>query len=78
MRIAAFLMLFPGIAAAQTNDLEYRQTELEDKDKKLEVSGQFETQWHEWNNLDFRPLETASTPPMSQRMMRTELAKSLM
>ncbi|MCB9677562.1 MAG: hypothetical protein H6737_20820 [Alphaproteobacteria bacterium] len=63
MRIAAFLMLFPGIAAAQTaqtnNDLEYRQTDV-GTDKKLEVSGQFETQWHEYDNLDFRKLDETS------------------
>jgi len=60
MRIAAFLLLLPGIAAAQTkdselDDLEYRKTEFEDKEEKLEVEGRFESQWHEYNNVDFRP-----------------------
>ncbi len=58
------LALFAPTANAQTaetnNDLEYRETDVEFEDKKLEVSGRFETQWHEFNNLDFRALDETS------------------
>lgn len=51
----------PGAAQQATNDLEYRQTRIdEERDDKLTVTGLFESQWHEWNNLDFRRLDESS------------------
>jgi hypothetical protein len=64
MLTGGLLPLLSPTAYAQTaeinNDLEYRETDIEIEDKKLEVSGRFETQWHEFNNLDFRPLDESS------------------
>lgn len=58
MLVAALLL--PSASAQATNDLEYRQANLKESDAKLTVGGLFETQWHEWNNLDFRKLDESS------------------
>ncbi len=57
------LLLLPRIALAQSTgtDLEYRDQELEkQKGKKLEVSAGFESEWHEFDNLDLRTLDESS------------------
>ncbi len=47
--------------SALAQDLEYRDVEIEEKNESpLQVSGSFETEWHEYNNLDFRPLDETS------------------
>lgn len=58
--------LFLGLAFASSalaQDLEYRDPDLdasEDDDSPLTVSGRFETEWHEYQNLDFRTLDETS------------------
>ena len=47
-------------AAAQNRDLEYRESELEDQEEKLEVRASIESQWHEFDNLDLRLLDESS------------------
>ncbi|MCB9795872.1 MAG: hypothetical protein H6741_24510 [Alphaproteobacteria bacterium] len=54
------LLLLPGAALAQDRDLEYRESELEDQESKLEVAGSLETQYHEYDNLDLRALDESS------------------
>jgi len=55
------LLGWSSVAAAQsaTEDLEYRESQLEEKGK-LEVRGGFEAQWHEYDNLDMRLLNEES------------------
>ena len=78
MRFAAFFLLTPGIALAQStstvNDLEYRDANLPDDGGKLEVSGFFEAQWHEWDNLDFRALDESSDQAILDSDDRTHSA----
>ena len=47
-------------ASAQNRDLEYRESELEDQEDKLEVRASIESQWHEYDNLDLRLLDESS------------------
>lgn len=60
---ALALIAFASPAFAQDNtaqnDLEYRDTTFEQK-KKVVVHGRFESEWHETDNLDFRPLDESS------------------
>lgn len=79
MRFAAFLLMTPGLALAQTttsaNDLEYRDADIdEEASKKLQVSGFFEAQWHEFDNLDFRPLDESSDQAILDSDDRTHSA----
>ena len=51
--ICALSLLTASTALAQ--DIEYLDPEFEgEEESKLHVNGMFETQWHEYNNLDFR------------------------
>lgn len=60
------LLLLPLPAWAQSapataaSDLEYRESELDRQKGKLEVRAGFETEWHEYDNLDLRPLDESS------------------
>jgi len=48
-------------ALAQSQDQEYQTTDLENTDdQKVDVQVTFETEWHEFNNVDFRPLDESS------------------
>ena len=46
--------------AAVAQDIEYREPEVEETENKLSVNGGFESEWHEYHNLDFRPLDESS------------------
>ena len=56
------LLALPSFAVAQSNteDLEYRESELDRQSDKLEVRGGFEAQWHEYDNIDLRLLDESS------------------
>ncbi|HCH61807.1 MAG TPA: hypothetical protein DFR83_03305, partial [Deltaproteobacteria bacterium] len=56
------LLALPSLAVAQSNteDLEYRESELDRQKDKLEVRGGFEAQWHEYDNIDLRLLDESS------------------
>jgi len=56
------MLALPSFAFAQSNteDLEYRESELNKQDDKLEVRGGFEAQWHEYDNIDMRLLDETS------------------
>ena len=56
------LLALPSFAMAQSNteDLEYRESELQKQKNKLEVRGGFEAQWHEYDNLDLRQIDETS------------------
>ena len=56
------LLALPSFAFAQSNteDLEYRESELDRQQDKLEVRGGFEAQWHEYDNIDLRLLDESS------------------
>ena len=62
----ALLLSLHGLAAAQSTtaqtnaDLEYRESELDRQKDKLEIRAGFESEWHEYNNLDLRPLDESS------------------
>ena len=65
MNFLALGLLLPQLALAQSaavgTDLEYREPELEKKKgERLEVSAGFESEWHEYNDLDFRALDERS------------------
>ena len=46
---------------ALAQDLEYRDPDIEaDEESPFTISGRFETEWHEYQNLDFRPLDETS------------------
>jgi hypothetical protein len=54
------LFFVSGSASAQTRpDQEYRDDQVETEDK-LGVEGLFETEYYEFSNLDFRPLDESS------------------
>ncbi len=54
-------LLVPISALAQSQDIEYRTDELDkSEEKKVQVEAFFETEWHEFNNLDFRSLDETS------------------
>ena len=78
MRFAAFLLMMPGVALAQTttsaNDLEYRDADIEEAPSKLKASGFFEVQWHEFDNLDFRLLDESSDQAILDTDDRTHSA----
>ncbi len=57
-RALAVALLFPTAALAQV-DIEYRDTTLE-IDEKLVYRIGFEVEWHEYDNLDFRPIDESS------------------
>jgi hypothetical protein len=71
-------LLAPQVALAQSTgtDLEYREPELgkKDKDTRLEVSGGFESEWHEYNDLDFRTLDESSDQAILDSDDRNSLA----
>jgi len=51
------LALFTA-TSAMAQDIEYLDPEFEgEEENKLTVNGMIETQWHEYNNLDFRPID---------------------
>ncbi len=58
--------LVGSVALAQSTttqtaaDLEYRQSEMDRQKDKLEVRGGFETEWHEYDNLDLREIDETS------------------
>ncbi len=56
------LLALPSLALAQSNteDLEYRESDLDKQKDKLEVRGGFEAQWHEYDNIDLRLLDESS------------------
>ena len=59
--LAALSLLLPVGAFAQTRpDLEYRDTEVDEKEERLTVRGFFESSYYEYNNLDVRVLEEES------------------
>lgn len=76
MRIQSLLALCAGLAItapafaidadgnpddADQRDLEYREANVsEEQDRKVEVNGGFESQWHEYDNVDFRPYDDSS------------------
>ncbi len=79
MRFTAVFLLTPGLALAQTttnaNDLEYRDADVaEEAPDKLQASGFFEVQWHEFDNLDFRPLDESSDQAILDSDDRTHSA----
>lgn len=47
-------------AFAQNRDLEYRESEVDEQEGKLEIHGSVESQWHEFDNLDLRRLDESS------------------
>ena len=55
VRALSALSLFVA-APALAQDIEYLDPDFEDtsEESKVEISGMFESQWHEYNNLDFR------------------------
>lgn len=65
MRLAvpflALLGALPGVALGQTRpDQEYRDTEVDEAEDPLTVKGLFETEYYEFDNLDFRKLDESS------------------
>lgn len=55
--VAALLLAAPALA----QDIEYLEPEFEEEaEDRLQVKGRFESQWHEYNNLDFRALDETS------------------
>lgn len=74
MTIVALTALNAHAQVDPNNDLEYRQIEIEDSGRKLDVSGFFETQWHEFNNLDFRQLDETSDQAILDSDDRNHLA----
>lgn len=56
------VLAFAGVAHAQsTQDLEYRELRLKDKQtEKVQASGRFETQGFAFDNLDFNALDASS------------------
>jgi hypothetical protein len=59
--IGLLAICLSNTALAQSQDLEYRTSDLEnDEAEKVDVKVLFETEWHEFNNLDFRPLDESS------------------
>lgn len=59
MRALALLaLLTPGAALAQ--DIETRTVDVEATDNPVDFSLTFDSEWHEVNNLDFRPLDETS------------------
>ena len=71
-----FLLFSGGLvpSAFAADDLEYQDLEEEETKKKLTVKGSFETQWHEFNNLDFRPLDETSDQAILDSDDRSSLA----
>ena len=58
--VVAITLALPTTAVAQTRtDLEYRDTEV-DKDDALSIRGFFESQYYEYNNIDYRALDESS------------------
>ncbi len=50
-----------GSALAQDRGLEYRDVELDkDGESRLQANGRIESEWYEYDNLDFRPLDESS------------------
>ena len=64
--LALCALLTPSVGFAQDEDtiialdIEDRTSDLEEQDKKLETKVFFETEWHEFDNLDFRALDESS------------------
>ncbi len=59
--LIAVALALPASALAQTRtDLEYRETEVDEQDEALSVRGSFESQYFEYNNIDFRALDETS------------------
>ena len=54
------LPLWTLVFSASAQDLEDRSTVLEETEKKLDIGARFETEWHEYDNLDFRGLDESS------------------
>jgi hypothetical protein len=61
--------------ALASDDLEYQDLEEKEKEtKKLEVTGSFQAQWHEFNNIDFRQLDETSDQSILDSDDRSSLA----
>lgn len=59
--LIAVALALPASALAQTRtDLEYRDTEVDQEDENLSIRGSFESQYFEYNNIDFRLLDETS------------------
>jgi hypothetical protein len=60
------IALVSSLALAQAvnqpggQDLEYRTGQVREDDARTRVGGLVETQWHEYDNLDFRPIDESS------------------
>lgn len=59
-QLAMALLLLPAVGFAGTVDLENRDSSVDTQDKKLQINADFETEYHEFNNLDFHSLDESS------------------
>jgi hypothetical protein len=66
-------LLFANVASA-SDDLEYQDAVETKKTKALQVRGSFQAQWHEFNNLDFRPIDESSDQAILDSDDRSSLA----
>lgn len=60
LSLVASLVLATPAYAQSVQDQEYRAPELEPTTGKTETSFEFESEYHEFDNLDFRPVDTSS------------------
>ncbi len=58
--VLAGLALAPSAFAQTVTDQEYREPDLEPKSGKVETNFEFESEYHEFGNLDFRALDETS------------------
>jgi hypothetical protein len=58
--LATLALVHPTWATASTIDLEDRSSEIDEQDKKLVLKASFESEYHEFDNLDFRALDESS------------------
>jgi hypothetical protein len=59
--IGSLVLSLSSPALAQSQDQEYQTSDLKNtEDQRVEVQVMFETEWHEFNNLDFRLLDESS------------------
>ena len=52
--------LATDVTNTQTTDIENQGEVLKEQKKKVDYRLGFETQWHEYNNVDFRPLDEST------------------
>ncbi len=60
MAALGLLLAPPALAQDQTDDIEFRQPDLDPEDGRVQLDAFLETQWHEYNNIDFRYLDESS------------------